>query len=134
MPVNKSLRTCTWAASLLFALSRYSTALDSCAASTSPRKVKCQYGTLPGRWLKGDLGDGWNVYNPECQLQNYLGSPSGPEEFLETLGDEAGILLFGDSVDRYMVNDICNNEEMGKQWDEPHNSPSEALDSFCICR
>ncbi len=91
--------------------------LERCAARASPRKSLCQYGTLPGRWLKGDLGEGWNVYDSECQLQNLLGGVSPPEQDERKLGGEAGILAFGDSIDRHMLEDICANQETGvNEW------------------
>ena len=102
--------------------------LNSCEPEVIPRRPFCQYGTLPGRWLKGDFGEGWNVYSPECQLQNFLGSPGPPELEPGDVGEEVGILLFGDSVDRFVVRDICDTQELGDhEWDM-------GVESFCLCR
>ncbi len=113
---------------LLLAGSQRITTLNSCEPIELPRKPVCQSGILPGRWLRGEFGEGWNVYDPACQLQNFLGTASGPEKDAEKLGDEVGVLLFGDSVDRFIVRDICDTQEVGDHiWDM-------GVESFCLCR
>ncbi len=80
--------------------------LKSCKSADFPRKASCGYGVLPGRWLLGAEGLSWNLHDPGCQLQNLLGSFPASVPDPSTLGGEVGILLLGDSVERYIVTDM----------------------------
>ncbi len=121
---------CAWFVALSVVCSSTVTCLDSCETQSLPRKPACQYGTLPGRWIQGDLGAGWNVYEPTCQLQNLLGGPSLPVRQIGAPGSEAGILLFGDSVDRFIIRDVCQSLEL----QDLEDIWSMGVESFCLCR
>lgn len=116
---------------LILSLGYTTNGLNKCPAHLLPRKPSCHYGTLPGRWLKGTSGEiwtEWNLYRPGCQLQNLLGAASPPELDLSLLRDEVGILLLGDSVDRFVASDICAGQPyLHKEW-------SQDLDTYAVCR
>ncbi|KAK9868849.1 hypothetical protein WJX84_008425 [Apatococcus fuscideae] len=56
------------------------------------------------------------------------GHASPPELDLSLLRDEVGILLLGDSVDRFVASDICAGQPyLHKEW-------SQDLDTYAVCR
>ena len=66
---------------------------------------RCAYGTLPGKFT-ADTGT-WQPLQTECQLADLVQqlSAGSPENSQHT----TGVLLLGDSVDRFLIKAFCGD-------------------------
>ena len=72
--------------------------------------ASCQYGGLPGRWQHVGQSLAWQTFSQGCQLKDRLS-----EHGLKLDGEpgranstcKLHIMMYGDSLDRFMVQDAC---------------------------
>lgn len=75
--------------------------------STCPPRNRCEFGKLPGYWREDEWPQ-WQVVDACCRLKDLVGrSLSSPATFSHDEGVRARILIFGDSVDRITLHDLC---------------------------
>lgn len=147
------------AVSILLAITRiHAQNISRCELSEN-KMSSCNFGTLPGRWKHGDGHLGWDIFNPDCRLQDLLGATGSSYAGLSEREEQIGVLLFGggillkataanlkgyfskasglftrdpaDSVDRTMVADTCADRML---WDRPDTFYSMGVESFCLCQ
>lgn len=92
---------------------------DGTSSQSSSSQARCAYGSLPGTWVSdAPAGARWQLLDPACPLTNWLAvyaaaagrSDSGDSS---STASEAlpivNILLLSDSVDRYIVQHVCEH-------------------------
>ena len=102
-------------------------AIGSSSGGSANKQGGCPYGSLPGTWV-GDAPTGakWQLLDPHCQLKNWIqayaaaaavAAPSeagGDTSSSSSSGSSAevlptvNVLLLSDSVDRYIVQHVCD--------------------------
>ena len=67
----------------------------------------CDYGNLPGYWRDNEWPQ-WQLVDECCQLEDLISrSLAHPANFTYDVSVEASVLIFGDSVERYTLHDLC---------------------------
>ena len=70
------------------------------------RKI-CDFGNLPGYWRDNEWPQ-WQLVDERCQLEDLISrSLAHPANFTYDESVEASVLIFGDSVERYTLHDLC---------------------------
>jgi hypothetical protein len=92
---------------------------DGGSRDGSSSQVRCAYGTLPGTWVSdAPAGARWQLLDPACQLTNWLAvyaaaaagsSDSSGSGTASAALPYVNILLLSDSVDRYIVQHVCEH-------------------------
>lgn len=86
------------------------TRLSAITSSTNcPPRNQCDFGRLPGFWREDKLPQ-WQVVDSCCRLEDLVGrSLSSPANYSHDEGVKASILIFGDSVERITLHDLCKS-------------------------
>jgi len=72
-----------------------------------PPRNQCDFGRLPGFWRDNEWPQ-WQVVDSCCRLEDLVGrSLSSPANFSHDDSVKASILIFGDSVERITLHDLC---------------------------
>ncbi len=72
-----------------------------------PPRNQCDFGRLPGFWREDEWPQ-WQVVDSCCRLEDLVGrSLRSPANFSHDDGVKASVLIFGDSVERITLHDLC---------------------------
>ena len=72
-----------------------------------PPRNQCDFGRIPGFWRDNEWPQ-WQVVDSCCRLEDLVGrSLSSPANFSHDDSVKASILIFGDSVERITLHDLC---------------------------
>ena len=87
------LLTCLWA--------------TSPSSATCPPRETCDFGSLPGYWRENETPP-WQLVDTCCQLDDVVRrSFTSPASLAHVGHAKASILIFGDSVERITLHDLC---------------------------
>jgi hypothetical protein len=95
--------------------------LVACVATTAAEPLGCDsrsicdYGVLPGVWKEQGTPQ-WELVSQCCKLRDLVGEAlQAPADWNSTHDGEPAvrILIFGDSVERITLHDLCDQD----QWD-----------------
>ena len=76
-------------------------------STACPPRNQCEFGRLPGFW-RDDEWPQWQVVDSCCRLEDLVGrSLSSPANFSHDGEVKASVLIFGDSVERITLHDLC---------------------------
>ena len=79
------------------------------SSTNCPPRNQCDFGRLPGFW-RDDEWPQWQVVDSCCRLEDLVGrSLSSPANYSHDEGVKASILIFGDSVERITLHDLCKS-------------------------
>lgn len=100
--------TSVLACSLILVLASVARVLAVSPSSTNcPPRNQCDFGRLPGFWRDNEWPQ-WQVVDSCCRLEDLVGrSLSSPANFSHGGSVKASILIFGDSVERITLHDLC---------------------------
>jgi hypothetical protein len=106
---------------------QYEPVNSSDSTSRSEVHIRCPYGALPGTWVSGaPTGAKWQLLDPDCQLKNWLAvyaaaaaaaggdstaaaaAAADNSDAEQELLPSVNMLLLSDSVDRYIVQHVCD--------------------------
>ena len=72
-----------------------------------PSRKSCDFGNLPGYWRDNEWPQ-WQLVDECCQLEDLISrSLAHPANFTYDEHVGASVLIFGDSVERYTLHDLC---------------------------
>ncbi len=70
-------------------------------------RKSCDFGNLPGYWRDNECPQ-WQLVDECCQLEDLISkSLAHPANFSYDEYVQASVLIFGDSVERYTLHDLC---------------------------
>ena len=70
-------------------------------------RKSCDFGNLPGYWRDNEWPQ-WQTVDECCQLEDLISKTlAHPANFTYDEYVEASVLIFGDSVERYTLHDLC---------------------------
>lgn len=85
----------------------------ACVGAVSPSGTICQprescdFGIIPGYWRDNEWPQ-WQVVDACCRLEDLVGrSLTSPATFSNDEGWKTSVLIFGDSVERITLHDLC---------------------------
>lgn len=129
-----------------FSSSDDSSGSSGCVSSSGCNSsTKCPYGSLPGTWVAAAAAAGahWQVLDPDCQLTNWLevytdaaaaaamddssrssSSSSDDSTNAQDSPQPVRILLLSDSVDRYIIQHVCDHIGGTKQTHSMQPTPA----------
>ncbi len=75
--------------------------------STCQPRNRCEFGNLPGYWREDEWPQ-WQVVDACCRLEDLVGRTLNlPANLSHDQTVRASILIFGDSVERITLHDLC---------------------------
>ena len=95
-----------------------------------PDRTLCDFLSVPGIWQYDEGTEPtYHSVDPCCQFRDYVAEVlSSPEESVSTQNTQHGILFLGDSVDRFQLMVICE-DELQRSTGSPHD-----IDSYWACK
>jgi hypothetical protein len=86
--------------------------------------LECHYGTAPGIFTMGDkAGSRWQLFAPQCQMQNYLQQYSNPKTAKDL--PPMSVLFMSDSMDMKLLIAYCNYTGSGINQGSAHTKYNE---------